>query len=305
MPRINQAIQHVVTSDTTNRTKLNELVNSCYLMQLDSVLPSAVRKKISDNFLHPILNHASLWLIKRFYLENIEHILKQSLLQPIHGSEKERIECMSLKMGGLQLLSILYAKAPKDIVHSQSSELTKRVFQFLKENRSISTDATFNGKELSQYLVKQLKKMRSEIIDGSSRVQEFFRICQCEAFNAMMAVISCIQDQEKFYNAFIFKEDIGSSEFIWERIIDQSQDMCFPLEMEDIGQRRNKIVAIRKVENIDRGPYKPEGRRSKPSHYLSDSSLSQDITTFDFHDSLSSLQLPSLAAESSKNPSDG
>ena len=61
----------------------------------------------------------------------------------------------------------------------------------------------------------------------------------------------------------------------------------------------------RKVENIERSLYKPEGRRSKPSHYLSDSSLSQDITTFDFHDSLSSLQLPSLAAESSKNPSDG
>lgn len=278
------------------------LVNRCFTLQSDPYTPTEVRKRISDNYLHLMLNNSSLRLIKCFYLEHVESILKQSFLKPIHGSEKERLDAMSLKIGGLQLISILYAKAPKDDVHYQGSALTKKVFQFLKDNRRISVDASFNGKEMSQFLVKQLKKSRSEIIDGSTKVQECFRVCQCEAFNAMMAVISCIQDQEKFYNAFIFKEDVGSSEFIWERIIDQSQEMCFPLEMEDVGQRRSKIVAIRKVGSRSQDQ---EIRRLSGGHYLSDSSVSQDVTTFDFHDSLATLQLSSQSIESENKSLNG
>ena len=291
MKRIKQALEKVVSKKSSDKEKVTELLDCCYTMQVDSYIPSNVRKKILDDFLLPMLNNSSVWFLRSFYLKNIESILKHVMISPLHGSETERMELMALKICGLKLIASLYAKSPKDVVHSQSSPLTEKAFNFLKDNREVSTDLTYNGKEMSQFLVKRLKKMRSEIIDGTPEVKENFRVCQCEAFNTMMAVISCIQDQEKFYNAFIFKEDLGSSELVWERIIDQKQEMNFPLEMEDVGERRRKIVAIRKTGNPESSNINRE--HPKYSHYLSDSSLSHDVTTFDFHDSFSSCQIAS------------
>jgi hypothetical protein len=303
MERIKQALKVVVTRTNVGKNKTIELLDCTYMMQKYSNIPSNVRKTILENFLLSMLSHSSTWLIKSFYLKNIESILNHATLIQLHGTETERLESMTLKISSLKLIATLYAKASKEIVHSQSSQLSEKVFHFLKEHREISREAIFNGKEMSQFLVKCLKKIRAEIIDGSSDVKELFRICQCEAFNSMMAVISCIQDQEKFYNAFIFKEDVGSSELIWERIVDHGQEMNFPLETEDFSQRRKKVVAIRNVRNTADEMLNLTTENLKSRHYLSDSSLSQDVVTFDFHDSFSSLQSASQEQEDGKVPS--
>ena len=295
MDRIKQALGNIMFNRCYQISKKLELLDCCYTMHVDSYIPSNIRKNIFDNFILPLLNAASVTLIRMFYLKNIDSILKNVLISALHGSEAERLESMNLKIGSLRLLASLYAKSPKDNVHSQNSELTQKAFNLLRDNLEISRDAKYNGKEMSQFLVKRLKKMRSEIIDGSSEVKERFRIYQCEAYNTMMAVISCIQEQEKFYNAFLFKEDVGSSEFIWSRIINSNQQLNFPLEMEDANQRRQKIVSIRKAGSTAEVNY--EGGTGKPrsDHYLRDSSLSQDVTTFDFNDNFSSLQLGTQA----------
>ena len=196
--RIGQALKYVVTRNMVDRNKTIELVECSYRMQVDSNIPFKIRKVVLETFLLSMLNHSSTWLIKSFYLKNFDSIFKHAMLTQLHGTEQERLESMADKTMSLKLIATLYAKAPKEVVHCQTSELTEKVFFFLKEHREISIDSTFNGKEMSQFLVKRLKKMRAEIIDGSSDVKEYFRNCQCEALNTMMAVISCIQDQEKF-----------------------------------------------------------------------------------------------------------
>ena len=291
MERISQALQQVVTKKYSEKGKIMELLDCTYKMQVDPNIPQKVRKKVLEDYLLVMLSNSSIWVTTSFYSKNIESILQNVMMSSLHGPEIERLQSMALKISSLKLIANLYAKSPKNVVHSQSSVITEKAFNFLKDNREIAKDATYNGKEMSQFLVKRLKKMRAEIIDGTHEVKESFRICQCEAFNTMMAVISCIQDQEKFYNAFIFREDVGSSELIWERIIDINQEMHFPLETEDVSQRRQKIVAIRKVENSTGDTSDGWNRENlNANHYLRDSSLSQDITTFDFHDSFSSLQ---------------
>ena len=57
--------------------------------------------------------------------------------------------------------------------------------------------------------------IRADVIDGSDELQEAFRVCQCEAFNTMMAVISRLQNEEKFYTLYIFTEYDKKAEFIW------------------------------------------------------------------------------------------
>ena len=281
------------------------MLQSCYTMNIASNIPSRIRKNILEDYLLVMISNSSAGLVRSFYLNNIESILETVMITQLHGTEIERIEMMAMKIVGLKLLATLYAKCPKEVVHSTNYTITEKAFRFLKDHRELHTDSVYNGKEMSQFLVKRLKKMRSEVIDGSVVVKEQFRICQCEAFNTMMSIISCIQDQEKFYNAFIFKEDLGSSELIWERIVDLGQEMNFPLEMEDVAQLRRKVVAIRKLGDSSGEGLNENKIRSRDDHYLSDSSLSQDVTTFDFHDSFSSVQLASQAQEKGRETLNG
>ena len=78
---------------------------------------------------------------------------------------------------------------------------------FLKAKNCIKSnkDNVVSGKEMSQFLVQKLREFRSEIVDGSDDLIEYYRAFQCSAFNAIMSVITCLQDQEKFYNQYIFK----------------------------------------------------------------------------------------------------
>ena len=129
---------------------------------------------------------------------------------------------------------------------------------------------------------------RSQVIDGSDDLKEVFRVFQCEAYNCTVSVISCVQDQEKFYHSFLFKEDPAASEFIWSRLVDdKAGGLTFPLveQTDEVSrEKRTKVVAIRSKGQ-------ESGRRqghSRP-HFLGDSSLSQDVVSFDFHESLASL----------------
>ena len=292
MGMISETLTLLVSKNIHGNTKTLELFQCCWTCYQDIIIPPENRNKIFEAFLHPMLSNASSLLVQLFFQEGIECILNCVLISQLHGNETGRLESLLLKIGGLKLIATLYAKCTKDTVHSQGSQITEKAFNFLKDNRELGIESVFNGKEMSQFLVKRSKKIRCEIVDGSPEIKEKFRVLQCEAFNTMMAVISCIQEQEKFYNAFIFKEDVGTSELIWERIIDLKQEMRFPLEMEDLGQRRSKIVSIRNSSQPflqDVAAHWIKGR-SKSNHYLSDSSLSQDVTTFDFHDSYTSLQ---------------
>ena len=128
------------------------------------------------------------------------------------------------------------------------------------------------------------------MIDGSEGLKEVFRVFQCEAYNCIVSVISCVQDQEKFYHTFLFKEDPASSEFIWSRLVDDKVELTFPLvqqnqidEASSLSVKRTKVVAIRSKA----ATHEADKKVARP-HFLGDSSLSQDVT-FDFHESVASL----------------
>ena len=127
------------------------------------------------------------------------------------------------------------------------------------------------------------------MIDGSEGLKEVFRVFQCEAYNCIVSVISCVQDQEKFYHSFLFKEDPAASEFIWSRLVDDKVELTFPLVQQNqsdegtsLSVKRTKVVAIRSKATTH------EAKKVTRPHFLGDSSLSQDVT-FDFHESVASL----------------
>ena len=75
-------------------------------------------------------------------------------------------------------------------------------------------------KEISRHIFSKKpfafssQSVRADVIDGSDILQTTFRVVQCDAFNAIMALICRLQNQEKFYSN-IFKEEPSKAEYIW------------------------------------------------------------------------------------------
>ena len=79
------------------------------------------------------------------------------------------------------------------------------------------------------------------------------------------------------------------SEFVWSRIVDEKMALNFTLNDEGNVEKRSKVVPIRQNGKTDPSKFSgliPHNATPSSSHFLGDSSLSQDVATFDFHESL-------------------
>ena len=99
----------------------------------------------------------------------------------------------------------------------------------------------------------------------------------------MVAVICCIQDTEKIYDRYIFKEIPAKQELLWSRIVEVETEIVFGMEQSEVGKRRRQVVAVRRSGADNKAP-----SGYLQSHYLADSSLSQDVSRYDFTSSLGS-----------------
>jgi len=82
-------------------------------------------------------------------------IISSFLLSTAGGTETERLNRFSVKTGCFKLVAKLYGNAPsKDLVHSETSSVTKKAFDILKDKGEIPSSSKYTGKELSIFLVK-------------------------------------------------------------------------------------------------------------------------------------------------------
>jgi hypothetical protein len=93
-----------------------------------------------------------------FYGRHIDFILGATLLPSVGGTENERMSRLVTKSGAFKLLARLYGNAPtKDLVHTSGSIVTRKAFEFLAARGEVKPGANFDGREMSQFLVKRLQ----------------------------------------------------------------------------------------------------------------------------------------------------
>ncbi len=261
------------------------------LFSRDDRCGNEMRLCILDQVLVPVLSGASVAALQRFFAANVPEVL-EGLLTKLFGAEEKRMTELVRRIGSCKLVGCMYGRLNKDFVHTAASEIAKNAYEFLaKAGQTRSQSLT--GKEMGQFLVGKLVSFRSEVIDGSPELQEYFRLFQCSAYNATMSVITCLQDAEKFYLNYIFKENHSRSELIWARILDCNKTYEFPLEVDGFAKKRRQIVTIRKstlAKSLETGSGN-FGLSTLASHYLGDSSLSQDVTMFDFSQSVVNMSV--------------
>ena len=196
--------------------------------------------------------------------------------------ETDRKTLIYKRMIAIKLFSDLYFGCSIDIVNAIGSPITQNAQKHFKNKGIVinGKDLKNDGKDLTRYLIERLENLRSENFhDGSDELQELGRLMQCEAFNCMLAILTTIQPSEKFYTKYVFKGDARSGKLIWQRLLNVENKIHFPLKIKDDLTKKKVIVAIQKEKNLER-----PNRQSV--HFLSDSSLSQDLSSYDFHDSL-------------------
>ena len=273
------------------------------LFSSDARCSDEMRLKVLDKVLVPLLAGASSVALRRFFIKNVEAVL-EGLLVALQGSEEKRTADLVKRIGSCKLVGAMYGRLGKDLLHTGGSEVSRQAYQMLKRSGQTKSPS-FTGKEMGQFLVSKLMSFRAEIIDGSAKLRELFRQFQCSAYNATMSVITCLQSDEKFYNNYLFAEQTSKSQMIWSRIVDKDKVYEFPLEVDEaFSAKRKQIVTLRKSAQARARESAAEdlGFSSLSSHYLGDSSLSQDVTMFDFSMSVVNLSQALSGRESNGGP---
>ena len=79
-------------------------------------------------------------------------------MQPLPDEAKISSPCQLQQNVILLFFLRLYGNAPtKDLVHSSGSMVAKKAFQFLSSRGELKLGSAFEGREMSQFLVKRLQ----------------------------------------------------------------------------------------------------------------------------------------------------
>ncbi|TKS87933.1 DNA-dependent protein kinase catalytic subunit [Collichthys lucidus] len=261
-----------------------QLLSSVYgVVQQGDVPMSSMLQAIMERVLLPLATHCSTKALSDFFVANISDITAL-LLSRFTKSVETDFEIQLLKKNGCyKLMELLYSRLPKEEVYSKESRI----------NQAYCRSDKTEGNELSKTLIKSCFEAFTENMAGETQLLELRRHYHCAAYNCAIGVISCSFNEAKFYHGFLFSEKPEKNQFILENIIDVERTYNFPVEIEVPLERKKKYIMIRKEVSEENGEA-PVYLSSQS--YMADSSLSEEMSQFDFSTGVQSFSV------SSQNP---
>ena len=248
-----------------------------------------------SKFVVPLVQSCLPQTVRRFFSTNLKTLLL-SVSSLVNGNDERRTSILTKKIGTVQLLAVLYSKLDQNMVHSPGSILTSEAASILKKHELYNGKG--DGKEMTGFLLKSLEESRRllEPLDSTENMKSLYRQYHCARLNCCIAIVSCTSLTEKVYNHFIFKEAKAKDELIWSRIVDVNCDIQLKLVLEKDFFTRKHLVTVRQSSFSG-----PQENFSSQSHYLSDSSLSQDLSHYDYTASLTQSVTPGAVKDTKEN----
>ncbi|CAL8293471.1 unnamed protein product [Lota lota] len=253
------------------------------VQQGDLPLPSMLQAMM-ERVLLPLASHCSPAALALFFLDNVSDIMTLLLSRFTKSSEDAFESQLLRKVGSLKLMELLYSRLPKEELYSKESRI----------NQAYCRSDHTEGNELSKALIKLCFEAFTENMAGESQLLEARRQYHCAAYNCAIAVISRSFSEPKFYQGFLFSEKPEKNQFILENLIDVQRGYNFPVEIEVPLERKKKYIMIRKEVNEENGEA-PVYLSSQS--YMADSSLSEEMSQFDFSTGVQSFSLGSQHPE--------
>uniref|UniRef100_UPI0037E8F3E7 DNA-dependent protein kinase catalytic subunit n=1 Tax=Semicossyphus pulcher TaxID=241346 RepID=UPI0037E8F3E7 len=253
------------------------------VIQQGDVPMISMLQAMMERVLLPLASHCSTKALSDFFVANVSDITA-FLLSRFTKSSESAFETQLLKKNGCyKLMELLYSRFPKEEVYSKDSRI----------NQAYCRSEKTEGNELSKTLIKSCFEAFTENMAGETQLLELRRNYHCAAYNCAIAVISCSFNEPKFYHGFLFSEKPEKYQFILENIIDVGRTYTFPIEVDVPLERKKKYVMIRKEVNEENGA--PVYLSSQS--YMADSSLSEEMSQFDFSTGVQSFSYNSQNPE--------
>uniref|UniRef100_A0A3Q1ES12 DNA-dependent protein kinase catalytic subunit n=1 Tax=Acanthochromis polyacanthus TaxID=80966 RepID=A0A3Q1ES12_9TELE len=270
------------------KRSVKQLLCTVYgVIQQGDVPMSSMLQAMMERVLLPLASHCSTKALNDFFVTNVCDIIA-FLLSRFTKSSESAFEIQLLKKNGCyKLMELLYSRLPKEEVYSKQSRI----------NQAYCRTEKTEGNEMSKTLIKSCFEAFTENMAGETQLLEIRRQFHCSAYNCAIAVISCGFNEPKFYHGFLFSEKPEKNQFILENIVDAERTYNFPIEIEVPLERKKKYVMIRKEVSEENGEA-PVYLSSQS--YMADSSLSEEMSQFDFSTGVQSFSFSSQNPEGQK-----
>ncbi|KAM9198416.1 DNA-dependent protein kinase catalytic subunit isoform 2-T2 [Dugong dugon] len=250
-----------------------DLLESVYRMfRRDDLLSNTTRQAFVDRSLLTLLWHCSPSALREFFSKIVVDAIDVLKSRFIKLNESTFDTQITKKMGYYKMLDVMYSRLPKDDVHSKESKI----------NQVFHGSGITEGSELTKSLIKLCYDAFTENMAGESQLLERRRLYHCAAYNCAISLICCVFSELKFYQGFLFSEKPEKNLLIFENLIDLNRCYTFPVEVEVPMERKKKYIEIRKEAREA-----ANGDSDGPCYisslsYLGDSSLSEEMSQFDF-----------------------
>ncbi|XP_039982420.1 DNA-dependent protein kinase catalytic subunit isoform X2 [Xiphias gladius] len=272
-----------IAKRSSSERQLQLLCTVYGVIQQGDVPVSSMLQAMMERVLLPLASHCSTKALSNFFVAEVSDIIAL-LLSRFTKSSETAFEIQLLKKNGCyKVMELLYSRLPKEEVYSKESRI----------NQAYCRSDKTEGNELSKALIKSCFEAFTENMAGETQLLELRRHYHCAAYNCAIAVISCSFNDPKFYHGFLFSEKPEKNQFILGNIIDVERTYNFPIEIEVPLERKKKYVMIRKEVSEENGEA-PVYLSSQS--YMADSSLSEEMSQFDFSTGVQSFSF------SSQNP---
>ncbi|KAK2178224.1 hypothetical protein NP493_553g02014 [Ridgeia piscesae] len=195
-----------------------------------------------------------------FFCDHVNEVMNL-----IH-TQQPRSEMLQVsRLCSFQLMEMLYGRLSKNQVSSKESKVNEVFCQGHVEK----------GNELTTAITKVAHQVKSEDARGEDVTSELGRQLRCAAYNAL-------------------------GQFLLDNLVDTRRTYKFDIEL-DAPVARKKFVSIRQEarnQSVTADRDSDASVNYLASQYLADSSLSVDVTRFDFHASTISVSMESDSATS-------
>ncbi|KAL9956083.1 hypothetical protein ACROYT_G037506 [Oculina patagonica] len=218
---------------------------------------------------------------RAFYLGHIKDIMTVIEAKQLKPSDANFESQVVSKLCCFELVEILYSQFSKSELNTPESSI----------NKAYVGGEVKTGKELTMAITKAARAATVEDMRGETVALELRRQCHCCAYNALVALISCTQTELKFYVGFLFSENPVKGQLLLDNLVDCTKTYEFEVELSAPIQRRKQMTSIRmqarsygSEEHSQDGSPEFSGRsvHYMSSQYLADSSLSEDVSQYDF-----------------------
>lgn len=240
-------------------------LNLCLRVIKDCNKTTKLRQAMIEIVFEPLVNSAPPAFVASWYSQHIDSFFQVLKQKPSMMDAERELEDITSKICHYGLVELLFARVEAPLI----KEIINPVLKSVDILRQASDDCHSKSDPGDKPYPENL---------------QFWRELHAAAYNCLAAAIMSTQDQENFFNVFMFKENTAKGS-IWQHLVDLSRVFDnMPVETSQLGVASETVKGLRaaqKAQRIRAGVGSSQVTASLSSQYMISASLSQEPAVID------------------------